>query len=147
MEIALQNGCMFLVNGLLVPPGMRFEGQPYSDGWRLLRSSKSSDIDGCARDCGWNFFFMAEVVKRTMFGLARGSALRRAATRVLAQAGTDAFNAVEITEITARKFLGLHWVTVAVHLRSLQKSSQLKDLAGRRRQMSGGMCAPGAERL
>ena len=147
MEIALENGCMFVVNGLIVPPTLRFEGQPYSDGWRLLRSLDSSEIDSRARDCGWNFFFMAELMKRTAFGLARGSALRRAANKILSQARTDAFNAVEITEIKARRFLGLHWVTVGAHSRSLQKSPQLKDISARRRELATGMCVPGAERL
>lgn len=147
MEIVLENGCMFVVNGLVVPPSLRFEGPPYLDGWRLLHSLKSSEIDSRARDCGWNFFFMAELMKRTAFGLARGSALRRAANKILSQARTDAFNAVEITEITARQFLGLHCVTVGAHSRSLQKSPQLKDISARRRELATGMCVPGAERL
>jgi hypothetical protein len=147
VEIVLENGCMFVMNGLILPPSLRFEGLPYSDGWRLLRSLKSSEIDADARNCGWNFLFVAEQMKRTVFGLARGSALRRAAKEVLSQARTDAFNVVEITEITARQFLGLHCVTISAHCRSLQKSPQLKDISGRRRELATGMCVPGAERL
>ena len=138
---------MFLVNGLIVPPSVRFEGRPYADGWRILSNLKSSEIGTRARDCGWNFFFMAELTKRSGFGLSRCSALRRAAKKILSQARTDAFNAVEITEITARQFLGLHCVTVGAHFRSLQKSWQLKDVSARRRELATGMCVPGAERL
>jgi hypothetical protein len=147
VEIVLENGCMFVVNGLILPPSLRFEGQPYSNGWRLLRSLKSSEIDAEVRGCGWNFFFMAELMKRTVFGLARGSALKRAARKILSQTRVDAFNAVEITGITARRFLGLHCVTVRAHCRSLQKSPQLKDISGRRRELVTSMCVPGAERL
>ena len=61
METPVEGGCMFLVNGLIVPPSLRFEGRPYADGWRILSNLKSSEIGTRARDCGWNFFFMAEL--------------------------------------------------------------------------------------
>jgi hypothetical protein len=54
MEIVLENGCMFVLAGLILPPTLRFDGQSYSEAWRLLRSLKSSEIDARARDCGWS---------------------------------------------------------------------------------------------
>ena len=147
MEIALENGCMFVMNGLLLPPTLRFDGQPYSEGWRLLRSLKSSELDRCARDCGWNFIFLAETMKRTVFGLGRAWALRKAATKILAETRKNAFNSVEVTEINARQFFGLHCVTVSAHSRSLQKSERIKDISTRRRDLATVQCVPGAERL
>jgi hypothetical protein len=147
VEIAVEDGCTFLVNGLIVPPSLRFEGRPYADGWRILSNLKSGEIDTRARDCGWNFFFMAELTKRSVFGLSRRSALRRAAKKVLSQAKADAFNAVEITELIHRQLLGLHYVTVGAHFRSLQKSSQLSSVAARRRELRRACVFPGAERL
>lgn len=147
MEIAVQNGCMFVMNGLIVPAPLRFEGQLYSEGWKLLRSVKSGDIDTPARDCGWNFIFLAEAIRRTMFGFGRAGALRRAMNKLLAETRENAFNSLEITTVTARHFLGLQWVTVVAHFRSLQKSAHLKDVATRRRELTMGHCIPGAERL
>ena len=147
MEIAVESGCIFVMDGLLLPPILRFEGQPYSDGWRLLNSLKSNDIDLRARDCGWNFMFLAEVIKRTVFGFGRARSLRRATDKVLTEARNNAFNSVEVTEITARRFLGMHWVSVGAHSRSLQKSHQIKAFAGRRRDLAMVRRVPGAERL
>jgi len=147
VEIVLENGCLFLMKGLIVPPTLRFEGQSYSEGWKLLRSLKSSEIDSRARGCGWNFIFLAEGMRRTVFGLGRAWALRRATNKILAEARRNAFNSVEITEITGRQFLGLHCVTVAAHSRSLQKSERIKDISMRRRELAMNQCIPGAERL
>lgn len=147
METAVADGCTFLVNGLIVPPSLRFEGRPYADGWRILSNLKSSEIDTRARDCGWNFFFMAELTKRSVFGLSRRSALRSATKKILSQAKSDAFNAVEITELIHRQLLGLHYVTVGAHFRSLQKNSHLNSISARRRELATSMCVPGAERL
>jgi hypothetical protein len=147
VEIALQNGCTFLMNGLILPPALRFEGQPYSEGWRLLHNPKSSEIDGSARNAGWNFIYLAEVMRRTVFGFARARALRSATNKLLAEARKNAFNSIELTEISAHQFLGLHWVSVGAHSRSLQKSHQVKDLLTRRRELAMGQTVPGAERL
>jgi hypothetical protein len=147
VEIAVQNGCMFVMNGLILPAPLRFEGQLYSEGWKLLRSVKSGEIDRPARDCGWNFIFLAEAIRRTVFGFGRAGALRGAMNKLLADARENAFNSLEITTVTTRHFLGLHWVTVVAHFRSLQKSAHLKDVATRRRELTMGQCIPGAERL
>ena len=147
MEIAVESGCIFVMDGLLLPPTLRFEGQPYSDGWRLLNRLKSNDIDLRARDCGWNFIFLAEGMKCTVIGFGRTWSLRKAMNKLLVAARENAFNSVEVTEITARQFLGMHWVCVGAHSRSLQKSPQIKAFAGRRRDLAMVQRVPGAERL
>ena len=144
METSLVDGSMFLVNGLIVPPSLRFEGRPYYDGWRILSNLKSREIARRSRDCGWNFFFMAELTKQSVFGLSRGSALRSASKKILSHAQRDAFNAVEITEPVDRQLLGLQYMTVGAHFRSLQKSFHLNSVSVRRRELATGMCVPGA---
>ena len=147
METSVVDGSMFLVNGLIAPPSLRFAGRPYSDGWRILSNLQSSEIGTRAGDCGWNFFFMAELTKRSVFGLSRGAALRSAAKKILSQAQRDAFNAVKITELIHRQVLGLHYVTICANFRSLQKSSHLNSVSARRRELATSMFVPGAERL
>jgi hypothetical protein len=147
VEIAVESGCIFVMDGLLLPPTLRFEGQPYSDGWRLLNRLKSNDIESRARECSWNFIFLAEAIKRTVFGFGLARSLRRATDKVLTEARNNAFNSVEVTEITAWRFLGVHWVSVGAHFRSLQKSNQIKALAARRRDLAMVQRIPGAERL
>jgi hypothetical protein len=146
VETAIENGCIFVMHGLILPPTLRFVGQPYSDGWRLLNSLKGNDIDLRARDCGWNFMFLAEGMRCTVFGFGRTWSLRKAMNKLLATAREDAFNSVEVTEINARRFLGMHWVSVSAHSRSLQKSNQIKAFAARHRDLALSQRVPGAKR-
>ena len=145
MDTVIKNGCIFVMDGLILPPTLRFAGQRYSDGWRLL-SLKSNDIDLRARDCGWNFMFLAEGMRSTVFGFGRSWSLRKAINKLLATAREDAFNSVEVTEISTRRFLGMHWVSVGAHSRSLQKSNQIKAFAARHRDLAMAQRVPGAER-
>jgi len=138
VETGIENGCIFLMDRLLLPAGLRFQGRRYSAGWRLLNSLKSNDIELRARDCGWNFVYLAAGMKRTGLGLGQASSLRKAITKLLTEARQNAFNSVEVTEVTARQLLGLHWVSVAAHPRSLQQSHQIKALPARRRELAKG---------
>lgn len=147
MEIVLERGCVFLMDGLLLPPALRFEGRLYSDGWRLLSRLTSGQVELRARDSSWNFIYLAEVMRRTVFGFGRVGSLRRATNKVLGEARKSAFNSVEVTEITARRFLGVHWVSVGAHFRSLQKGNQIKPLAARHHDLTMVQRIPGAERL
>jgi len=121
MDIALETGCMFVLEGFLLPPALRFESQPYSDGWRLVRGLRSQEIDRQARDCGWSLVSRGSSMRRTAIGLARAGSLQRATSYLLGETRKNAFNAMEITRITSRRFLGLYMVGVSAHSRSLQK--------------------------
>lgn len=147
MEIVLERGCIFLMEGLLLPPPLRFEGRLYADGWKLLNRLRSGEIELRARHSSWNFIFLPEVMRRTVFGFGRAGGLRRATNKLLSAAERNAFNSVEVTEITARKFLGVHWVSVGARFRSLQKGTQVKALAARHRDLTMVQRIPGAERL
>lgn len=147
METTIENGDIFVMDGLLLPPTLRFEGQFYSDGWRLLNRLKRGEIESRAQVCSWNFIYLAEGMTRTVIGFGRTWSLRKAINKLLATARANAFNSVEVTEITARRLLGMHWVSVGAHSRSLQKSHQIKGFAGRRRDLAMVQRIPGAERL
>ena len=147
MEIMLERGCIFLMDGLLLPPPLRFEGHSYSEGWRLLNRLTAGEIELRARNSSWNFISLAEVMRRTVVGFGRAGSLRRATSKLLGDAQRNAFNSVEVTEITACRFLGVHWVSVGAHFRSLQKSNHIKGLAARHRDLIMVQRIPGAERL
>jgi hypothetical protein len=66
-------------------------------------------------------------MKRTAIHFRRTMGLERATGYLLGEAHKNAFNAMEITGISSRRFLGLHLVSVGANCRSLQKDSRLKD--------------------
>ncbi len=51
--------------------------------------------------------------------------------RVLTKAEPSKFNCLEITEVSAKQFLGFLYVHVSAHSRHIQKSPFLQELAER----------------
>ena len=73
------------------------------------------------REVGWNLFDLAQI-KARVFGFDREKAAHRALNRVLAKMKSDNFNSLEISQVTAKRFLGLPCVTVCAHTRHVQES-------------------------
>ena len=87
-------------------------------------------LDGFALDrkihaAGWNFFFMAAEVKVMFFGSVGAAKIQNALKRILGKVKQQHFNGLEVTEIVARRFLGVPYVTVSAHSRHMQQSCYL----------------------
>jgi hypothetical protein len=109
-----------------------FEIEPYARGWSVLRG-----IDGVALDlkihaAGWNLFFMAPEVKVTFFGSLDAAKIRNAVQRILQKVKPQSFNCLEVTNIVAKRFLGMSYATVSAHSRHIQQSCYLDGGALRR---------------
>jgi hypothetical protein len=101
------------------------ESERCSGEWSLLKV-----LDGCALDrkihaAGWNFFFMAAEVKVMFFGALGAAKMQNALKRILEKVKQQQFNGLEVTEIVARRFLGVPYVTVSAHSRHMQQSCYL----------------------
>ncbi len=75
---------------------------------------------------------MATEVKTMFFGFLGEEKIKRALKRILAKVKLQHFNAVEVTDITARRFLGIPYVTVSAHSRHMQQSCNLDSSESRR---------------
>jgi hypothetical protein len=53
---------------------------------------------------------------------AHATYINRAVNRILANLKWDKFNSLEITQVAAKRFLGLPYVTVSAHERHIQES-------------------------
>jgi hypothetical protein len=119
-------GTVFIEEGTPLPNSLKFESEPDSDGWRLVKDLKGYELDRRIREVGWTFFYMDQI-KASVFGFDREKAARRAVNRVLANAKRDKFNSLEITHVAAKSFLGLPYVTIRAHPRHIQESMFLLD--------------------
>ena len=122
MADKIKTGTILIEEGALLPESLRFESEPYSDGWRAV-----DNLDGCGlgrkiREAGWTFFYMAGEIKASVFGFDGEKALRRAVNRVLANLKSEKFNCLEITQVASKCFLGLRHVTVFSHPRHIKES-------------------------
>ena len=122
MADKIKKGTILIEEGTPLPESLRFESEPYSNGWRLVKDLNGYELDQKTTKAGWNFFYMAVEIKATVFGFYEEKALRRAVERILTNLKSEKFNCLEITQVAAKSFLGLPYVTVSAHPRHIQES-------------------------
>ncbi len=122
MADKIKTGTILIEEGVLLPEALRFESEPYSKGWRLVKNLDSRGLDQKIREAGWTFFFMAGDANATAVGSDLERTTRRAIKKVIASMELDRFNCLEISQVAARRFLGLPYVTVSAHPRHIQES-------------------------
>jgi hypothetical protein len=117
--------------GTLIPESLRVEAEPSWHGWEMIGDGDGDSLDRKIRRAGWNFIFLAAKIEAMAWGWQGQKNVRRAVQRVLGKIKSAKFNCVEITEISARHFLGLPYVHVSAHSRHIQKTSFLQSRAER----------------
>ena len=123
MMNAIQTGSILIEQGATMPQSLLLEGGQYSTGWRSVSNLSLNELDTAIHKAGWTFFFMAGEIKITSFGFDKESAMRRAVNRVITNVESHNCNCVEITEVSAKSFLGMPYVNVSAHSRHIQQSS------------------------
>jgi hypothetical protein len=116
-------------------PGMTqllgLESEPCSGEWSLLKVLDGFTLDRKIHAAGWNFFFMAAEVKVMFFGSVGAVKIQNAIERILEKVKQQQFNGLEVTQIVARHFLGVPYVTVSAHSRHMQQSCYLDSAVAR----------------
>jgi hypothetical protein len=95
-------------------------------GWKKLFDADGHAVERTALAVGWYFSYIAMAVKCAALGLAQQSATQRAMSKLLKMSGVCGFNALEITEIATRRWVGLCHATVVAHPRHLQPTPFLQ---------------------
>jgi len=121
MADQIKVGTIFIEEGTSVPNSLKFESEPYSNGWRSVKNLNGYGLEREIRAVGWTLVNLAQI-KASAFGFDREKAARRALNGVLANVKSDNFNSLEISQVAAKRFLGLPYVTVSAHARHIQES-------------------------
>jgi len=114
-----------------MPTLIGVESEPLFEGWSTVKVPDTSPLDRKIRAVGWNFFFMATEVKAMFFGSLSATKIQSALRRILAKVKLQHFNGLEVTELVARHFLGVPYVTMSAHSRHLQQSCNLDSAEAR----------------
>jgi hypothetical protein len=122
MADEFKTGTILIEGGALLPESLRFESEPYSNGWRLVKDLNGYGLDRKIRQAGWTFFYMAGEVRATAVGSDLEKTTRRAVKKLLAHMKSDRLNCLEIAQVAVKRFLGLPYVTVSAHQRHIQES-------------------------
>jgi hypothetical protein len=116
-------------------PGMTqilgLESEPCSGEWSRLKVLDGFSLDRKIHAAGWNFFFLAAEVKVIFLGSLGAVKIQNALKRILEKVKQHHFNGLEVTEIVARRFLGVPYVSVSAHSRHMQQSCYLDSVEAR----------------
>ncbi len=121
----IRAGTVLVKQGALLPESLRFESEPYSNGWRIVKDLDGHGLDRKIREAGWTFFYMAGEVHATAVGSDLGKTTRRAVKKVIAYMKSGRLNCLEIAQVAVKRILGLPYVTVSAHPRHIQESMVL----------------------
>jgi len=122
MADKIKTGTILIKEGALLPESLRFESEPYSNGWRLVKNLDGEGLNREIREAGWTLFYMAGEVHATVVGSGSEKTTRKAVKKVIAYMKSDRLNCLEIGQVTVKRFLGLPYVTVSGHPRHVQES-------------------------
>jgi len=108
------------------------ESEPYSGSWSVVKALNGFGLERKVQAAGWNFFFMAAEVHVMFLGARGADRIHKALTRILGKVRGQDFNCLEVTEIIAKRFLGVPYTTVSAHSRHIQQSCYLDSAEVRR---------------
>jgi hypothetical protein len=132
MPPTVQVGTILIEEWPLMPQLLGLESEPYSGNWSLVKVLDGFSLDRKIHASGWNFFFMAAEVKAMFFGALGAKKIQNAVKRILGKVKQEHFNGLEVTEIVAKRFLGVPYTVVSAHFRHFQQSCYLDNAAARR---------------
>ena len=122
MPQTIEIGTLLIRKGTPLPETLPIESDPYLNGWRRVKNLDKSGLDRKLCEAGWSFFYMAREVDAIVLGPESDKTIRRAVKHVIANMKSEKFNCLEISDVSAKRFLGLPYLTVAVHPRHIQES-------------------------
>jgi hypothetical protein len=128
----VQVGTILLESQPLMTEVLELDSESYTGNWSLVKALDGFALDHKIRDAGWNFFFMAAEVKAMFFGAIGAEKIRNALRRILGKVRKEHFNALEVTGIVAKRFLGIPYTVVMAHSRHVQHSCYLDSTEARR---------------
>lgn len=133
MTDQIKTGAILLAEGTVLPASMYNEGQskdayagaPFTAGWNWVKNLDSNAMDRLISKAGWNFFYFAGGIEMIAFGADQERAKGKALRRIIASLKAKNLNCLEITHVTAKRFLGWPYVSVSAHSRHVQKGGVL----------------------
>lgn len=125
MKDKIKDGAILIEEGTLVPDSLSLVCAPYSRGWGSLMSPERREFDHEIHRAGWTFFYLADEIKRSVFGFDEQEAIRTAVKRILSNVKSRCLNCLEVRKVVTKTFLGLHFVSVFAHPRHIQRNCTL----------------------
>ncbi len=124
---ALQPGTILIEEGAFVPESLQAENAPEVDGWKSVEPADRRQLERNIREAGSIFYFKTEEITATAFGFDQQKAVRVALQRMIASVRLQKCNCLQISEVIAKSFLRILYVSVSAHLRHIQGCPGMAD--------------------
>src|SRR5258708_11675433 len=113
---------VFIRDDTPLPAMLSMESERFLPGWRMVKNLDRQALTRAVEGAKWNFFYLAGEIRTTVLGREGVGTLRRAVKRIRAKQECQSFqfNALEITKITSKWFLGIPLLRVTAHSRHIQ---------------------------
>jgi len=120
-------GSVLIKSDARLPEALHFESKQHGT-WKVLTDTNGFEVERMLSEVGWHFFFLVPEIKIAALSFNRNQAIRTALKKVFAAVDEQDLNALEIVKITAKRILGLHYVSIVAHPRHAKNSPYLRDL-------------------
>jgi len=146
----IKAGNILIKEGSILPEVLRIQSEPCVPGWKLVGNFDGYGLDRELRETGWTFFCLASDVRATVLGMDGYALVCRAVKKILNNPKSYAFNALEITRVVSKSFLGVAYVSLSARSRHIQESLFLfqrpteakRDSLTRREELAPGKILP-----
>jgi hypothetical protein len=125
MTPRIQVGTILIEDRPLVTRILDLESESYSGNWSVIKAIDGLALDRKIHAAGWNFFFMAEEVKATVFGSLAAKSIQKALKRIFLKVRKQDFSCLEVTGMGENRFLGVPYTTICTHPRHIQQGCWL----------------------
>ena len=127
-EIA--TGSVFMKKDTALPVVLRMNPRRLGD-WEIVSELDGLGVERELRQFGWHFFFMVPEFKTTSIALDSRTAYAKAIRGITRAVDTNGFNALEISAIKQRNWLGIHFVSIRAHPRHVRNSPFIRNFEPR----------------
>lgn len=115
-------GSILMERDALHPSCFEVENQSLPNAWVSVTHKFSfHDFEMELSTAGWTFFYMANEITATAFGLNRAKAIDSALKRIIKDVRQRRCNCLEIDSVDTHSFMRIPYVTVSAHPRHIQK--------------------------
>jgi len=128
MSQKIKVGSILVKETLSFPVGVTVDSEAYSPGWKLVRNLDGYGLARMIVKAQWNFFYLAGDMRAMVFGSEGSGTLHRALKRIVTKPEGQHYNALEITSLIARRFLGVSFMRVTANFRHIQKGIGLTPI-------------------
>lgn len=106
----------------VLPPDLSTEGQSsFLPGWRAVKNFDNYALRRKIRETNWSFLHLRDGKETgVLMGRARDKILQKGVAQILGELRGRRFNAIEVSLLVSKCFLGVNFLKISVNLRHFQ---------------------------